>query len=146
VILGGQPLQMTQQTQPRPEGHLLHCAKIQYCGQAVKSHPARVSEKKTCGYKWQPAHAPLRDHVINQQSNEQRIDKDKNAGDDNAEIAAEMKTQEGLDLGGEPTNLAVAVQLHGFIRGLAASDSRTKRVDAAQNHRSAWYSKQRAIS
>src|SRR5258705_13490559 len=93
VILRGQPLQLTQQTQPRPEGHLLDRAKVEHCREAVKSQPARVSEKEGRGDERQPTQAPARNHIVNQEPDDKRIEKNENAADDDAKIAAEMQAQ-----------------------------------------------------
>src|SRR5690348_17251830 len=91
VILGRETLQVSQQFQPRAVRHLLNGLKVQPSSQTVESKPAHVSqEERKCNQR-QPAQTSLRNDLIDQQSDDQRIDENQNACCKDARITRDIQ-------------------------------------------------------
>jgi len=98
VILSGETLKMAQKSQPAAVSHLLHRTKIQHSGETVKAQSSHVTEKERHSHKQQPTEAALGNNVVNQKPYDQWIDKHEDARRNDAQITAEMQTNEWFDL------------------------------------------------
>jgi hypothetical protein len=114
VIFRRQSLQTTKQIESRVETHLLDRAKVQYSRETIKTHTPDVAEEECCPYERQPAQAPAWNDVINQQSNDQWIQKNQATGNEDAQVTSNMQTKKRFNLRGEPLKFAGAIHSHCF--------------------------------